>query len=100
MASVGSLFANGVTELRATEWTPVYEGFCARNCIRHGQHHISARLNLGVLACITGIQLYIGGFDGERAPTPHRITGIDGQIHQYLFYLRGVCLDMSQVREQ
>src|SRR6266849_8286579 len=52
------------------------------------------------LARITGIQLYIGGFDGERAPAWHRITCIDGQVHHYLFHLRGVGLDMSQVREQ
>ena len=74
-------------------------GVHARARVADLEHHVGAGRRRAAarrwrdFAC-----LHVGGADHEPSPVGHGVAGIDGQVHDHLLDLAGVCLDSIQRR--
>ena len=50
-----------------------------------------------MLLRVSFVQINVGGFNGQFAAEGHRISRVNHQIHDHLFYLPGISLDVSQL---
>src|SRR6267142_5500951 len=64
--------------------------------IAHCYHDIASGYDSHVLLRVSFVQIFISGFDGQFSAAGHRISGVDGQIHNYLLHLSWIGPDVSK----
>jgi len=64
--------------------------------IAHGEHNVLARYEGRMVRAAASSNINVGCLEVKLPTLRHRIMGIDRQIHDHLFDLSGIDLDMSR----
>jgi hypothetical protein len=68
--------------------------------VRHRQHHVAACLHGWQAPAGLVVERHVGRLDRQPPASRHRVTGIDGEVHEDLVDLPGVALHLPEVLVQ